>query len=148
MKGEREGEWHASKGRKSELNPRLLRRGVNLYICAPALTTEQTRPLKGPFWPCVKDMWLCYAICQFFISSTKHVGLYLLHNCLGILIALYPFFAWCFVTFIIPRQQGAGKLPKELCHEHLNNNDEKRLIFHWCTFKYHFYSVAGHNLII
>ena len=33
MKGEREreGEWHAAKGRRSELNPWPLRQGVNLY---------------------------------------------------------------------------------------------------------------------
>ena len=44
MKGEKEREWHAAKGRRSESNLQPPRRGVNLYICAPALPTERTQP--------------------------------------------------------------------------------------------------------
>ena len=37
------GEWHAAKGRRSELNPGPLRRGVNLYIWAPCSTSWAIR---------------------------------------------------------------------------------------------------------
>ena len=40
MKGEREGEWHAAKGRRPESNSDPLRRGVNLYIWGSTLPTE------------------------------------------------------------------------------------------------------------
>ena len=56
MKGKREGEWHAAKGRRSESNPSPLHRGVNLYTWAPALPTE----LSGnPDFLIVKSCRLC-----------------------------------------------------------------------------------------